>query len=198
MLASYRAATLSADVDFAIGLSSMGAQHESGTGNLTVSYKLERLFVDTNIRATFIRPAYYYSNWLGYLDAAKDSGFLPSFFPPDLSIPMVAPYDVATFAADVMTGVVEYKPLYEIHHSYYSAEDIAREMGSAIGKEVTVAAIPQGEWISSLKQVGFSDSGASNLSLMTGAVVDGRTAPETNLIKCPTGFQSYITEAIRR
>jgi uncharacterized protein YbjT (DUF2867 family) len=197
MLGSYKEAILSSGVSEVIGLSSMGAQHNSGTGNLTISNKFENLFTDTKVKTSFIRPAYYFSNWAGYINMVQENGFLPSFFPAQLKIPMIAPYDVACFVAGVITGVIEHKPLFEIYNNYYCADDIADAMGDLLNKDVTVAAIPQNEWFNSLKQVGFTDSGASNLALMTEAVVTGKTKPETELIKLPTEFRRYISELIQ-
>ena len=194
MLACYKEAVLLSGIKEVTGLSSMGAQHSSGTGNLTVSNQLEKLFTDTNIHTAFIRPAYYFSNWMGYYDTVKENGILPSFFPSQLKIPMIAPCDVAYFAADVITRKIVMKPLFEIYNDYYCAEDIADIMGIFLSREVAVMEISQSDWLSTLKQVGFSDSGASNLALMTEAVVSGKTKPETELIRLSTDFQSYLNK----
>ncbi|WP_269850331.1 SDR family oxidoreductase [Methanosarcina horonobensis] len=77
---NYREAISSSGVTKIIGLSSMGAQHESGTGNLVASYILEHAFSDLKIEQIFVRPAYYFSNWLRYLEPVKEYGILPTFF----------------------------------------------------------------------------------------------------------------------
>lgn len=72
IILNYREAILSSRITKVVGLSSMGAQHESGTGNLLASYMLEHAFSDLEIEQIFIRPAYYFSNWLGYLELVKE------------------------------------------------------------------------------------------------------------------------------
>ncbi len=51
------------------------------------------------IPAAINRGAYYMSNWTGLAAAVKKSGKLPSMFPADTRIPMVAPRDLGGAAA---------------------------------------------------------------------------------------------------
>jgi uncharacterized protein YbjT (DUF2867 family) len=50
---NYREAVLSSEVTKILGLSSMGAQHGSGTGNLMASFILEHVFSDLEIEQIF-------------------------------------------------------------------------------------------------------------------------------------------------
>ncbi|WP_238882911.1 SDR family oxidoreductase [Clostridium sp. YIM B02551] len=63
ILNNYRQAISSSNITKIVGLSSNGAQHESGTGNLIASYMLEHTFSDfDNIEQIYVRPSYYFSN----------------------------------------------------------------------------------------------------------------------------------------
>lgn len=194
MLDNYRAAVLASGTERIVLLSSMGAQHSEGTGNLLASHMLEQAFSDLPAPRCCIRPAYYYSNWMGYLDAAKESGILPTFFPSDLELPMIAPADVASFIADVLTGDVAWRPLYEISGPrLYSASDIARIIGDAVGKKVRLYVMVPADWHSTLLEAGFSESGARNLADMTQAVIDGKTVPETGeVVALGMDFAEYL------
>jgi uncharacterized protein YbjT (DUF2867 family) len=164
---NYREAVLSSKVTKILGLSSMGAQHESGTGNLMASYMLEHAFSDLEIEQIFVRPAYYFSNWLGYLELVKEYGILPTFFPPEMELPMIAPSDVAKIFRDVLN------------------------------RNVTLQQILPEEWESTLIQAGFSKDGADNLILMTKAVIDGKTKNDaTNPIRFSTDFKTYLKNII--
>jgi uncharacterized protein YbjT (DUF2867 family) len=66
MIDNYREAVQAAGIQKIVGLSSMGAQHPASTGNLLASYRLEHAFGGLDLQQTFVRPAYYYSNWVGY------------------------------------------------------------------------------------------------------------------------------------
>lgn len=191
---NYRVAVLSSKITKIVGLSSMGAQPESGTGNLMASYMLEHSFSDLEIKQVFVRPAYYFSNWLGYMELVKEYGILPTFFPPELKLPMIAPPDVAGFLSDVITCKTPQERIYEITGPQgYSSLDIAKIFGDVLGKNVTLQQVLPEEWESTLIQAGFSKDGAENIMLMTKAVIDGKTKNETtNPIRFSTDFKSYL------
>lgn len=198
ILNNYREAILFSEITKIVGLSSMGAQHESGTGNLMASYLLEHAFSDLEIEQVFIRPAYYFSNWLGYLELVKGYGILPTFFPPELKLPMIAPPDVAGFLSGVITCKTSQERIYEIAgpHDYISS-DIAKIFEEVLGKNVILQQVFPEEWENTLTQAGFSKDGTKNLMLMTKAVIDGKTKSETaNPIRFSTDFKSYLKNVI--
>lgn len=193
IIQNYKEAITASGIRKIVGLSSMGAQHPSGTGNLEQSYMLEYAFTDLQVEQAFIRPAYYFSNWLGYWDTAKDYGILPTFFPVDLKVQMVAPADVAAFAAQLMTDK-PYKPFYEIGEKYYSSAEVASVFEQKLQRKVEAQQIPREQWKTTLLQVGFSDDAAANLIKMTQAVFDGKTQSEnpSEVIAMPTSLASYL------
>lgn len=195
---NYREAIISAKINKIIGLSSGGAQHESGTGNLVASYLLEHSFASLENEQTFVRPAYYYSNWMGYLELVKEHGILPTFFPPEMKLPMVAPADVGAFLAELMSDDTPHERIYEISGPYaYSSSEIAQIFATVLERSVTVQQVSPEAWESTLLQAGFSQDGARNLMLMTKAVIDGRTKDTTpNPIRCATDFKTYLKNII--
>lgn len=195
---NYREAIRSAKITNIIGLSSGGAQHESGTGNLVASYLLEHAFSGLEIEQTFVRPAYYFSNWMGYLELVKEHGILPTFFPPEMKLPMIAPADVAAFSAKLMSDDTPRERIYEITGPYaYSSSEIAQIFEAALNRSVTVQQVLPEDWESTLLQAGFTKDGAHNLMLMTKAVIDGRTKNTTpNPIRCATDFKTYLETVI--
>lgn len=195
---NYREAILASGITRIVGLSSNGAQHESGTGNLMASYMLEHAFSDLEIEQVFVRPSYYYSNWLGYLELVKEYGILPTFFPPEMKVPMVAPPDVAEFLSEVITCKTPQERIYEITGPHaYSSLDIAKIFGEVLNRSVILQQVLPEEWESTLIQAGFSKDGAKNLVLMTKAVIDGKTKNETaNPIHFSTDFKSYLKNII--
>lgn len=200
LLYNYRMAVRQSSITSLIGLSSIGAQFEEGTGNLLLSHKLENAFSDVEIHKVFIRPAYYYSNWLMSLDAVKENGVLPSFYPPDQKFHMISPVDVAKFVANTIEKGIDTSETIEIvGPKQYSAQDIAKDMGAALQKEVNVAAIPREEWKSTMKNIGFSDDAANNFAAMTAMVAEGKAQPEAkgkNPIVHKTTFEEYLEEVI--
>lgn len=196
LLENYKNAVQSARIQKIVGLSSMGAQLEGDTGNLKMSYMLEHAFADMDVQQIFIRPSYYYSNWLMQLSSIKESGVLPTFYPPDLKIPMSSPMDIAGFAAGKLVQDVDDSPVYEVlGPQWYSSAEIANIFGEVLGKKVKAQQVPKEEWPSTIKSFGFTDDAVKNFIKMTQTVVDGKSKPQggdTITISVPTTFKDYL------
>jgi uncharacterized protein YbjT (DUF2867 family) len=199
---NYRRAVEKSPVKKIIALSSIGAQHEEGTGNLRMSYMLEHAFSGLSAKKIFIRPSYYFSNWLAYADSVKTEGVLPTFFPPDLSIPMISPLDVAEIIANIMTDDrnADAEIVYELEGpSAYNSIQVAEAFSEVLRKPVRVQHIDRSEWENSLKAMGFSQDGIRNFIEMTEAVIAGKALPEkTNTInvKGKTTLKEYLEKKL--
>lgn len=200
LLENYLQAIESSGIKSLVGLSSIGAQFGKGTGNLLMSNMLEHKFSNLSINKVFVRPAYYYSNWLMSLDLVKESGVLPSFYPVDLKFNMISPIDVAKFIADkIEQGVTQSELIEIVGPEKYSPEDIARLMGRAVGKEVSTQKIPEEQWAETMKEIGFSDDAAKNFAEMTKLVASGKAQPEgkgINPISLHTTFEAYLKQFV--
>jgi uncharacterized protein YbjT (DUF2867 family) len=195
ILDNYRAAIESTQIKKIVGLSSIGAQN--AIGNLKMSFMLEQTFVGLKAQQIFVRPAYYYSNWLPYLTTVKEQGLLPTFYPVDLKIPMISPLDVAEFVAEVMVKPIEDSPIYELESSeWYSSQDVADTLGNVLGRKVDVHQMPREDWEDQLKNIGFTQDAARNFIDMTEAVIANEAMPEYGdkiLVKTKTTLKQYLT-----
>ena len=201
ILANYHEAIRDSGIRKIVGLSSMGAQHPSGTGNLVMSYLLEHAFWDIPVQQVFIRPAYYYSNWLGFAAIAKETGVLPSFLPVNLKIPMTAPSDVAGCIASVLMDNQQTasRTLEIAGPSRYSPSDVAEIFSKRFQRPVTAQQIPPEQWKASLLGAGFSENASDNLILMTQAVIDGKARPqlpEEKVIRLPTSLGDFLSASV--
>lgn len=200
ILENYHKAIQQSSIKKVVGLSSIGAQYDKGTGNLLMSHMLEHAFEDLDIPQIFVRPAYYYSNWLLQMPEAKKSGTLPTFYPIDLAIPMISPMDVATFVADVLVKDNESK-IYEIvGPEKLSSDDVAEAFSAVLRQDVKAKQIPRDNWDETLEKIDFSPDARKNFIEMTETVVNGNTDPEnkgTTLVKLKTGISEYFENALR-
>lgn len=201
MLENIRKAIEKSTIKKIVGLSSMGAQYDKGTGNLLMSYLLEQEFKHTEVEQTFIRPAYYLSNWLAYLPVVKDMGTLPTFYPVDLSIPMISPMDVAEFAADIIASNHSGGKIYEIFGpAEYSSADVAKAFAEALHTDVKARQIPRSKWDDTLRKIGFSDDAIKNFIEMTEKVISGNVHAENNgtiTLNGKTSLMQYINQAVK-
>ncbi|MDQ0640471.1 uncharacterized protein YbjT (DUF2867 family) [Pedobacter sp. W3I1] len=200
ILENYNKAIRQSSIKKVVGLSSIGAQYSEGTGNLLMSYMLEHAFEDLPVQQIFIRPAYYYSNWLAQLPEIKKSGTLPTFYPTDLALPMISPMDVASFVAEVLVEDNESK-IYEIvGPQKLSSDDVAAAFSTALGKEVKAKQILRKDWDVTLQKIGFSPDASKNFIDMAQTVVNGKTDPEnkeTTVVTLKTRISEYLENALR-
>lgn len=182
MIAAYRKAVEKAGIRRVVGLSSMGAHLEAGIGNLMISHWLEQAFVDLPVETLFIRPAYYYSNWLAYFDVAKEYGVLPTFFAPEQKISMVSPQDVACFAASKMATPAFTEKIVELAGPQdYSAQEVAQIFAQCFGRDVFPQQTPKEQWIPTLMEAGFSEDAARNMAAMTATLTESEKYPKSNV-----------------
>lgn len=197
---NYKKAILATGIKKVVALSCVGAHIEGNTGNILMSRILEQGLDDLNIEKVFIRPSYYFSNWLGFMDTVEQYGVLPTFFPEDLKIDMLSPVDLAKFIARVMTDSTTEK-VYELTgQQKYSSLDVSSTFSKLLNKNIAVQSIPQDKWIETLLSVGFTENTANNLCDMTQAVIDNKTVPEhpNRSIRLPTTLEKYFGELLKR
>jgi uncharacterized protein YbjT (DUF2867 family) len=200
ILENYRKAVEASAIKKVVGLSSMGAQYNKNSGNLLMSYLLEHAFEGLDVQATFIRPAYYFSNWMMSLPLIKEKGILSTFYPIEMKIPMVSPMDVAAYSQDILTKDDNEGKIYELLGPDYSSADVAEAFANALGREVKAQQIPRDQWEKTLKETGFSPDGIKNFVEMTELVVSGKTKPEANgttILRAGTTLQEYIDKALQ-
>src|SRR5690606_36028085 len=166
---NYKKAIQATGINKVIALSCVGAHIDSNTGNILMSRMLEAALSTLDVEKVFIRPCYYFSNWLGYLEMVEQYGVLPTFVPEDLKIEMHSPTDLAYFIAKIMTNTSpNSKEVYELTGPQkYSSLDVANAFSTLLNKNVAVRSIPQAEWKKTLLSVGFTDNTATNLLDMT-------------------------------
>jgi uncharacterized protein YbjT (DUF2867 family) len=194
ILQHYREAATAAKIGRILGLSSFGAQHAEGTGNLQMSHLLEHAFDGMDAEIAFLRPAYYFSNWLPGIMEAKKTGVLSGFFPDELSLPMVAPADVARFAAQLI-GTPSWKQrVFEIEGpEHYTPKKVAAAAAEVFGRPVKPQQIPEANWPGQLQKMQFSPDSAKNFIEMTKAVIAGKARGESDSpTKGTTGLKDFL------
>lgn len=146
-IAAVQAALKISPIEKLVILSSAGAFHSEGVGNIRSLYLIEQAFKDAEIPITFVRPPNFMENWNASIEQAANEGILASFFAPlDAKFPHVSAEEVGKIAAEAMlenTSGITYKELGGIA---YSPNDVADAFSKVIGKPVTAVEIPEVEW----------------------------------------------------
>lgn len=170
-----------------------GAQPGERIGDLNVLWELEEGLRAQSIPAAINRAGYYMSNWDGMLEPVRSTGTLPTMFPADVAIPMVAPDDLGRVAAERLLS-----PLGDIGVRYvegprrYSSEDVAKAFSAALRKPVELSVTPPGQWKEAFLQLGFSDAAADSYARMTAASLDGGFDLSDDPIRGTTTLEIYV------
>jgi uncharacterized protein YbjT (DUF2867 family) len=194
---NYITAIESAGIKRVVGLSCIGAHLKGKTGNVLMSGILEEHLDRISAEKIFIRPCYYFSNWLGFIEPVEQYGVLPTFFPENLKIDMLSSSDLAKFIADIMVDKANpgARTVYELTGpQMYSSADVAMAFSKVLGKKVTAQSIPGEKWKETLISAGFTFNTADNIIDMTQAVIDEKIVPErpTEVISLTTTLEEYL------
>ena len=173
-------AVLASKVPHVVLLSSIGAQHPSGTGPIQGLFHTENHLRAANVRRTFVRAAFFMENLGAFLGAARSAGVYPSFLPPGVASPMVATRDIGELVAEALLAPPQ-PPISERIYDLggpadYTPEDVADVIGAAVGKSVKVSQVPLAAAEDALVQAGVPAFMAVAYAEMYAAMASGLVA----------------------
>ena len=116
-------------------LSSVGADSAIDNGPIKSLYNIEQLFSELqDVSVTFLRAGYFYTNLYGNLPMIKEMNIVGGNYPGSTSIPLVHPKDIAAAVAKEIIKTNSQSDIQYIVSDYRTANDIAKVLGNAIGK----------------------------------------------------------------
>jgi uncharacterized protein YbjT (DUF2867 family) len=176
-------------------LSSIGAEHPSGTGPVVALHRLEeRLRAVTAVNSLFLRAGYFYENAFGSLGMIKGMGINGGAIAPDIPVTMVASRDIAEIGARALrardfTGV---DVRYAVGPRDYSMRDVTQILGRAIGRpDLQYQQFPPEAFIQGLQQAGLADDSARLFAEMAQALNEGRMTPLDPRDESNTGATTF-------
>lgn len=176
-----------------VAASTYGAFEGDRCGDLTVLHAFEQDLQRQPIPAAINRGAYYMSNWAGTIQAVQESGTLPSFFPADLSIPMVAPDDLGRAAARRLMSSVEDVGVEHLEGpERYTANDVAAALAKFMDRDVEVEEVPREVLEETFRGFGFSHEAAASYACMTRRMIEGKTDTADEPVRGETSLKSYF------
>ena len=130
-------ALASANVPYVLNLSSVGAEHKSGTGPITGLHRQEeRLNQLKNTRVFHLRPTYFMENFLMSIPLIKTMGINGSAIRADLPVACIATQDIAEVALNALLNLnfPERKIRTLLGPRDYTFVEVTQILGHAIGK----------------------------------------------------------------
>ena len=172
-IANILAALDGSGLEKVVAASTYGAQPGEGIGDLSALWELEEGLRRQSIPAAINRGAYYMTNWTGLADVVRQSGSLPSMFPADMPIPMVAPRDLGEAAADRLSSPLDdVGVVYVEGPELYTPRDVADAFAAALGRKIGLDVTERDRWEETFRSLGFSDAAARSFTRMTATIVD--------------------------
>lgn len=159
-------------------LSSVGAQHESGTGIVRTLCVAEQRLGKLGVGLTALRAAYFMENWGSALGTALKDGVIFNFLtPPERKIPMVATHDIGSVAAwTLMLPASGHRVIELDGPAEYSPNDVAETLGRQAGRPVAVNTLPLPAMAGALQGFGMSKDMAESMAELTGAISSGHAS----------------------
>jgi uncharacterized protein YbjT (DUF2867 family) len=160
-------------------LSSIGAQHEAGTGPIVTVHRAERALRGVAPAVTFVRPGYFLENWGAVIPVARAEGVLPHFGPADVRFPQVCGRDVGAAAAAALVEPPDGTRVVELAgEGDWSAADVAAAAAALLGRPVKALALPVGAARAGLEQAGVPAEMARLYAEMYAGIASGHVAYE--------------------
>jgi uncharacterized protein YbjT (DUF2867 family) len=194
-------ALAAANVEFAVALSSVGADKSNKTGPVVGLHNMEkRLNMIDGLNVLHLRAGYFMENTLAQVNIihAMDNAAGP--VRPDLKVAMIAADDIGSAAADVLlrldfTGQSTRELLGERN---LTMNEVARIIGSAIGKpDLAYLQIPDDKFRDALARSGMSTNIANLILEMAAAMNSGHMRPLESRSpgnSTPTTYESFVAE----
>lgn len=185
-------------------LSSLGAEHDSGTGPVIGLHDVEKaLSALTDVDIVFLRPGYFYENTLMNVEQVKNRRIFADSVDPDAPILMVATRDIGQKAADLLL-----KRKFKGHsvEELFGSRITMREVSRLIGKKLEIPDVvhirsSDREAIDGMMSMGVSRSMAEAFVQLAEGISNGRittTILDPKKPNAPTHFNKFIDEALRQ
>lgn len=173
-----------------------GARPGERLGDLSVLWELEQGLGRQPIPAAINRAAYYMSNWDALLDSVRATGKLPTLFPADLPIPMVAPRDLGMVAAERLMSPLDDVGVRHIEGpARYTSSQVAATLSKVFERPVKLEVAPREQLKQAFLRLGFSDAAADSYARMTALCIDNRFELTGSTLRGTTTLESYFRES---
>ncbi|MBK1869988.1 NmrA family NAD(P)-binding protein [Aestuariivirga sp. YIM B02566] len=188
----------------AVILSSIGAQHASGTGVIATLNRFEALLDKAAPATAFLRSGYFVETWSEVVKAVLTESVLPTFLEPSQKIPMVSTIDVGRAAASVLCEEWTGKRVVELSGPQdRSAGDVASAFTEVIGRPVVPVLVPPERRAALLAEDGVPAEVAAALLGMFEGIAKGLFTQQNDnehrrgTISLTTAIERFIASAGR-
>lgn len=158
-----------------VALSSIGAQHASGTGVIATLHQFEKLLDGTTPATAFLRSGYFVESWGEVAGAVTSDGVLPTFLDPHQRIAMVSTKDVGRAAAALLCEDWTGRRVVQLSGPQdWNAAEVASAFAETLGRPVVPAFVPPEQRAAMLARDGIPEEVVTALLGMYQGIAQGR------------------------
>ena len=189
------------DIARVVNISSVGAQHDAGTGPVAGLHDVEEMLDATGAAVLHLRPAYFFENYVPQVQVIKAMGAIMLPVSGEKSVPMIATRDVGVVAADALLdeGWSE-SSIRGLHGPVdLTFDEAAAGISAAIGRQVRHSYIDEMQARMGLSMLGLGQSVIDAMVEMYHAIESGHMAsaePRTDETITPTTIVEWAAEAM--
>jgi uncharacterized protein YbjT (DUF2867 family) len=198
---SFTSAVRNAGLQYAVNLSSIGAQAPAGTGPILGVHRSEqKLNGVEKLNVLHLRPAYFFENHLAAISMIQMMGLYGGALKGDLRIPMIASRDIGAYAAERLLKLdfngKQTRNL--LGERDLSMNEVAAVIGKALNKtELRYAQFPYDQVQQVLMQMGTPQKTAAYFIEMFQGINDGivvATEPRSAANTTPTSIETFVKD----
>ncbi len=195
------AAARNSGLQYAVNLSSIGAQAPSGTGPILGAHSSERkLNAIDRLNVLHLRPAYFFENHLPAIGMIEMMGLYGGAIKPELRFPQIATKDIGVYAAERLLKLdFNGKQMQELYGERdLSMNEVTAAIAKGIGRlDLRYAQFPYDQVSQVLTQMGTPAKTAASIIEMLQGINDGivsGTAPRSAENTTPTSIETFVKE----
>jgi uncharacterized protein YbjT (DUF2867 family) len=180
-----------------VAASTYGATPGPAIGDLGSLWELEQALQLQGTPSAINRGAYYMTNWTNLTEIVRETGVLPSLFPADTVMPMVAPRDLGRAAAErLLSDETDVGIRHVEGPARYTRQQVADAFAAALGRAVQVEVTPPERWEDMFRRQGFSEQAARSYAGMTATSLRQGFDPPDAPIRGMVTLDAFIAEAV--
>ncbi len=184
-------------------LSSLGAEHDSGTGPVAGLHDVEKLLRELkDVDIVFLRAGYFFENTLMNLEQVKNRRIYAYPLEPDVPLLMVASRDIGQKAAELLLKRnFKGHTVVDLFGHRITLQEVSRLIGKRLDiPNVTYITAPDREAIDGMMAVGLSRNMAESFVELAHGVSSGKittTLLDPSKPNAPTRYEKFIDEVLK-
>jgi uncharacterized protein YbjT (DUF2867 family) len=183
-------------------LSSIGANHEAGTGPIRFLHPVEKGLREAGIPSTFLRAGFFMENWAAMAQGAIDAGTLYYGMRADAKLPQVATPDIGRTAARLLldgapAGGVRIVQL--AGPDELTLQETAGVLGKIAGKPIAAVTVPREATVGAFLGMGASKAVGEMYAELAVAFNDGLLVWEPGeVVRGTVTLEQRLREILRK